>query len=199
MDLCFTGCQSRIGGIGFEEIADESIIRHKAAYQDILESGVASNKPLPPEDPVHNRYRKQGERHSLTTDVIKNFHTYVKSGKPEDYEGYVQASLDTHPITIKDLVEFAFAEGGPIPLEEVEPIENIRTRFTTAAMSMGALSPEAHETLAVAMNRIGAKSDSGEGGETPFVSNPTPTAILAHSAIKQVASGRFGVSAATTY
>ena len=195
MDICFTGCQSRIGGIGFLEIAEESMIRHKAAYTDILEGGVASETPLPIGDPGYNRYRKQGERHSLTTDVIKNFHTYVKSGKAEDYEGYVKATIETHPITIKDLVEFVPAEGGSIPLEEVESIEVIRKRFTTAAMSMGALSPEAHETLAIAMNRIGAKSDSGEGGEDPVRFQPYPNGDLARSAIKQVASGRFGVSA----
>ncbi|MFC4991239.1 glutamate synthase large subunit [Rubritalea tangerina] len=195
IDLCFTGCVSRIGGIGFEEIAEESIIRHKAAYKDILESGVAIEEPLPLGDPGYNRYRKSGERHALTTDVIKNFHTYVKSGKAEDYEDYVKATLDTHPITIKDLLEFVPSEGGPIPLDEVEPIENIRTRFTTAAMSMGALSPEAHETLAIAMNRIGAKSDSGEGGEDPIRFDKYPNGDLARSAIKQIASGRFGVSA----
>lgn len=195
IDLCFTGCVSRISGVGFADIAEESLIRHKAAYQDILESGEATSKPLPLGDLGYNRYRKQGERHSLTTDVIKNFHTYVKSGKTEDYEGYVKASLETHPITIKDLLEFVPSSNGPISIEEVEPIGHIRTRFTTAAMSMGALSPEAHETLAIAMNRIGAKSDSGEGGEDPVRFSPYANGDLARSAIKQVASGRFGVSA----
>ncbi|MDB9741442.1 glutamate synthase large subunit [Akkermansiaceae bacterium] len=195
MDMCFTGCKSRIAGIGFEEIAEESIIRHKAAYADILESGVASEEPLPLGDPGYNRYRKQGERHSLTTEVIKNFHTFVKSGKAEDYDDYVKATIDTHPITIKDLFEFVPLSTGSIPIEEVEPIETIRKRFTTAAMSMGALSPEAHETLAIAMNRIGAKSDSGEGGEDPVRFTPYPNGDFARSSIKQVASGRFGVSA----
>ena len=195
MDMCFTGCQSRIAGVSFEEIAEESIIRHKAAYADILESGVAVETPLPLGDPGYNRYRKQGERHSLTTDVIKNFHTYVKSGDPDDYDDYVKASLDTHPITIKDLFEFVPSATGSIPIEEVESVESIRTRFTTAAMSMGALSPEAHETLAIAMNRIGAKSDSGEGGEDPVRFQPYPNGDFARSRIKQVASGRFGVSA----
>ena len=195
MDVCFTAAQSRIAGIGFTEIADESIIRHRAAYADILENGVATTEPLPLGDPGYFRYRKTGERHSITTDVIKNFHTFVKDNKKEDYEAYVQASLETLPVTIKDLLEFVPSSTGPIPLEEVEPIEDIRRRFTTAAMSMGALSPEAHETLAIAMNRIGAKSDSGEGGEDPKRFLPYPNGDLARSSIKQIASGRFGVSA----
>ena len=194
MDFCFTGSKSRIGGIGFKEIADESLIRHLAAHADLAE-GKPTETPLPLGDPGYNRYRKQGERHALTTDVIKNFHTFVKTGDADAYEDYVKASLETNPVTIKDLFEFVPASSGPIPLEEVEPIEDIRRRFTTAAMSMGALSPEAHETLAIAMNRIGAKSDSGEGGEDPKRFTPYPNGDLARSAIKQVASGRFGVSA----
>ncbi len=195
MELCFTACQSRIAGIGFTDIADESIIRHKAAYADIIEKGIPTTQPLKLDDPGYFRYRKSGERHALTTDVIKNFHTFVKDNKREDYDAYVKASIETHPVTIKDLFEFVPLASGPVPLTEVEPIENIRRRFTTAAMSMGALSPEAHETLAIAMNRIGAKSDSGEGGEDPNRFLPYPNGDLARSSIKQVASGRFGVSA----
>ncbi len=195
MDACFTGCQSRIAGIGFEEIADESIIRHKAAYADILEEGEETTTPLILEDPGYFRYRKAGERHSITTDVIKNFHTFVRDNKREDYDAYVKATIETHPVTIKDLLEFVPLASGSVPIEEVEPIEDIRRRFTTAAMSMGALSPEAHETLAIAMNRIGAKSDSGEGGEDAKRFKPYPNGDLARSAIKQIASGRFGVTA----
>jgi len=191
IDLSFSGMPSRIGGIGFAEIADESIIRHKAAF----EAEVPSGETLDLGDPGYNRYRKSGERHALTTDVIKNFHTYVKSGNKEDYDGYVKASLETTPVSIKDLFQFVPATSGPVPLEEVEPIEDIRRRFTTAAMSLGALSPEAHETLAIAMNRIGAKSDSGEGGEDVRRFSPYPNGDFARSWIKQVASGRFGVSA----
>lgn len=191
VDFSFTGVPSKIGGIGFKEIAEESIIRHKAAF----EPEVAEGETLDLGDPGYNRYRKQGERHVYTTEVIKNFHTYVKSGKPEDYEEYVRVALETNPVAIKDLIEFAPASTGPVPLEEVEPMENIRRRFTTAAMSLGALSPEAHETLAIAMNRIGGKSDSGEGGEDPLRFKPYPNGDFARSYIKQIASGRFGVSA----
>ncbi len=191
IDFSFTGMQSKIGGVGFGEIAEESLIRHRAAFQ----AEVPDGETLDLGDPGYNRFRKSGERHALTTEVIKNFHTYVKSGKKEDYDGYVKASLETNPMAIKDLLEFVPSPGGPVPLDEVEPIETIRTRFTTAAMSLGALSPEAHETLAIAMNRIGAKSDSGEGGEDIKRYAPYPNGDFARSYIKQVASGRFGVSA----
>ena len=191
VDFAFTGVSSKIGGIGFTEIAEESLIRHRAAF----ETEPKAHGVLDLGDPGYNRYRKSGERHAFTTDVIKNFHTYVKSGKPEDYDEYVRVSLETQPVAIKDLLEFVPAASGPIPLDEVEPIESIRRRFTTAAMSLGALSPEAHETLAIAMNRIGAKSDSGEGGEDPVRYQPWANGDFARSYIKQIASGRFGVSA----
>jgi len=191
VDFAFTGVPSKIGGIGFEHIAEESLIRHRAAF----EPEVAEGETLDLGDPGYNRYRRSGERHVYSTEVIKNFHTYVKSGKPEDYEEYVRVSLETHPVAIKDLLELVPGASGPIPLEEVEPMENIRRRFTTAAMSLGALSPEAHETLAIAMNRIGGRSDSGEGGEDPARYKKYPNGDFARSSIKQIASGRFGVSA----
>jgi glutamate synthase (NADPH/NADH) large chain/glutamate synthase (ferredoxin) len=191
VDFAFTGVPSKIGGVGFLEIAEESIIRHRAAFETIVPEGECIDLG----DPGYNRYRKAGERHVYTTEVIKNFHTYVKSGRPEDYEEYVRVALETKPVAIKDLIDFVPSSGGSIPLEEVEPMESIRRRFTTAAMSLGALSPEAHETLAIAMNRIGGKSDSGEGGEDPIRYKPYANGDFARSYIKQVASGRFGVSA----
>jgi glutamate synthase (NADPH/NADH) large chain/glutamate synthase (ferredoxin) len=191
VDFAFTGVQSKIGGIGFAEIAEESLIRHRAAFETEVPAGETLNLG----DPGYNRYRKSGERHAWTTDVIKNFHTYVKSGKAEDYDDYVKVQLETTPVAIKDLFEFVPAASGPIPIEEVESQDSIRRRFTTAAMSLGALSPEAHETLAIAMNRIGGKSDSGEGGEDSVRFKPYANGDHARSAIKQIASGRFGVSA----
>lgn len=185
----FTGTHSRIQGVNYEQIAEESLIRHRAAYTE------ETTEPLDLGDPGYNRYRKSGESHALPTEVIKNFHTFVKSGEKDDYDGYVKAQLNLNPVALKDIIAFVPKSSGAIPLEEVEPAENIMHRFTTAAMSMGALSPEAHETLAIAMNRIGAKSDSGEGGEDPKRFTPYPNGDLARSAIKQVASGRFGVSA----
>ncbi|MEX1049669.1 MAG: glutamate synthase large subunit [Akkermansiaceae bacterium] len=191
VDFAFTGVPSKIGGVGFNEIADESIIRHRAAFETVVSNG----ETLDLGDPGYNRYRKAGERHVYTTEVIKNFHTFVKSGKSEDYDEYVRVALETNPVAIKDLIEFVVSPDGSVPLDEVEPMESIRRRFTTAAMSLGALSPEAHETLAIAMNRIGGKSDSGEGGEDPVRYKPYPNGDFARSHIKQIASGRFGVSA----
>jgi len=131
----------------------------------------------------------------VTGPVIKNFHTFVKTGKAEDYANYLAAQLDNRPVALKDLLEFVPSNEGPISLDEVEPIEDIRVRFTTAAMSLGAISPEAHEALAIAMNSIGGKSDSGEGGEDPKRFKPYENGDWAMSKIKQVASGRFGVTA----
>ena len=190
VNYAFTGVHSRIGGVGFKEIAEESLVRHRAAF----ETEAKENKVLDLGDPGYNRYRKSGEAHAITTDVIKNFHTFVRDGKKEDYDDYVKVTLANDPITIKDILEFK-VPASSIPLEEVEPAEEIVKRFTTAAMSMGALSPEAHETLAIAMNRIGGKSDSGEGGEDTRRFKPYPNGDFARSYIKQIASGRFGVSA----
>ena len=124
---------------------------------------------------------------------IKNFHTFVKTGKAEDYAAYVDNYTRNRPVSLHDL--FELIPGQSIPLEEVEPIEDIRVRFTTAAMSLGALSPEAHELLAVAMNEIGGKSNSGEGGEDPVRFKRYENGDWANSKIKQIASGRFGVTA----
>jgi len=190
VDYAFTGVHSRIGGVGFNEIAEESLTRHRAGWIPSLEDG----KTLDLGDPGYNRYRKSGEAHALTTEVIKNFHTFVRDGKKEDYDDYVKVSLANDPITIKDILEFK-VPANPIPIDEVEPAAEIVKRFTTAAMSLGALSPEAHETLAIAMNRLGGKSDSGEGGEDPRRFKPYPNGDYARSEIKQIASGRFGVSA----
>ncbi len=113
----------------------------------------------------------------MTPPMIKNFHTFVKTNSPEDYKKYVETTLNKNPLSIRDLLEMKPAASGPVPLEEVESIEDIRRRFTTAGMSLGALSPEAHECLAIAMNHIGGKSNSGEGGEDPAAVSPAgPTA-----------------------
>lgn len=191
IDRCFTGTPSQVGGIGFLEVARESLQRHQSGF------GAPSNgedtKALKLEDPGYNRHRQKGETHAINGPVIKNFHTFVKTGDPEKYEEYVENLKANYPVALKDLMELVPSSSGPIPLSEVEPIETIRTRFTTAAMSLGALGPEAHADLAIAMNRIGAKSDSGEGGEDAIRFKPYPNGDWANSKIKQVASGRFGV------
>ena len=185
---CFTGTSSQIEGIGYKEIAMESLARHGGGYGDAIPQG-----PDDLGDPGYFRYRREGERHAIDASFIKNFHTFVKTGKAEDYAAYVDNYTRNRPVSLHDL--FELIPGQPIPLEEVEPIEDIRVRFTTAAMSLGALSPEAHELLAVAMNEIGGKSNSGEGGEDPVRFKRYENGDWANSKIKQIASGRFGVTA----
>jgi glutamate synthase domain-containing protein 2/glutamate synthase domain-containing protein 3 len=193
IDKCFAGTPSKVDGIGLTEIAIETLTRHQKAYAKALpEEGSAS---VSLDDPGFYRFRRQGEGHAITPPVIKNFHTFVKSNKPEDYKAYADAIRAARPNALRDLLQIVPSGRQPIPLDEVEPIEEIRRRFTTAGMSLGALSPEAHECLAIAMNRIGGKSNSGEGGEDPERVHRRPNGDWPNSAIKQVAAGRFGVTA----
>ncbi len=187
---CFAGTPSQIEGIGFAEIARDALTRHEEGFGQAIEGGA----PPALEDPGYFRFRRDGERHAINQPVLKNFHSFVKTNKPDEYEAYVAAVKATQPISLRDLLEFAPA-ANPIPIDEVEPIESIRRRFTTAAMSLGALSPEAHETLAIAMNRIGGKSNSGEGGEEERRFTRYENGDWGNSRIKQIASGRFGVHA----
>lgn len=198
IDFCFPQTPSQIGGIGFVEIAQEAIKRHALGYLRISELSGTEGYPngiVELGDPGYYRARQKGETHAITGPVIKNFHTFVKSGKAEDYQKYLNVQLENTPVGLKDLLEFVPSSTGPIPIDAVESVEDIRIRFTTAGMSLGAISPEAHETLAIAMNRIGGKSNSGEGGEDPTRFKPYANGDWANSKIKQVASGRFGVTA----
>ena len=185
----FTGTSSQVMGLGFREIADETLTRHTRAFS--ADAKLA--------DEGYYRYRRDGELHAYTPQLLQSFHTYVgikgadKAGKWEDYQKYVTAVEEAAPVALRQIL--ALKQGTPIPIDEVEPIEDIRRRFTTAGMSLGALSPEAHETLAIAMNRIGGKSNSGEGGEDRSRFTPMENGDSKNSRIKQVASGRFGVTA----
>jgi glutamate synthase domain-containing protein 2/glutamate synthase domain-containing protein 1/glutamate synthase domain-containing protein 3 len=192
-EKCFTGTSSKIEGIGFKEIAMETMTRHRLAFSKAVPE---ENKTVELGDPGYYRFRRQGEQHAVTPPVIKSFHAFVKSNKQEDYKAYVEAVKSVRPNTLRDLLERIPTGKPPIPLEEVEPIEEIRRRFTTAGMSLGALSPEAHECLAIAMNQIGGKSNSGEGGEDPQRFHRRKNGDWPNSAIKQIAAGRFGVTAA---
>ncbi len=193
MDFAFTGTASQIAGVGFMELGEEALARHAIGFGPALpETG---QEGIDLGDPGFYRPRQKGDVHAVTGPVIKNFHTFVKSGSAEDYAKYVAAQTENQPVALKDLLEFVYDPAGSIPIDEVESIEDIRVRFTTAAMSLGAISPEAHEALAIAMNRIGGKSDSGEGGEDPQRFTPYDNGDWANSKIKQVASGRFGVTA----
>ncbi|MXY99087.1 glutamate synthase subunit alpha, partial [Candidatus Poribacteria bacterium] len=151
IDKCFTGTTSRLSGIGFAEIAAETLHFHAKAFS---ENGDDASL----EEAGYFRFRRNGEFHAFNPTVFKSLHKFVKAGESEDYEKYVDAIEEGEPVSLRDLL--AFKPSTPIPMEEVEPAEDIVRRFTTGSMSFGALSRETHETLAIAMNRIGAKSGS---------------------------------------
>ncbi|MER3424661.1 MAG: glutamate synthase subunit alpha, partial [Nitrospiraceae bacterium] len=139
--------------------------------------------------------RVQGEHHNWNPETIYKLQHATRANDPKTYKEFAALVNDESKrrSNLRGLLEFNFAEK-PIPIEEVEPAKDIVKRFTTGAMSFGAISKEAHETLAIAMNRIGAKSNTGEGGEDPERFIPLPNGDSKNSAIKQVASGRFGVT-----
>ncbi|MEM6317589.1 MAG: glutamate synthase large subunit [Bacteroidota bacterium] len=185
---CFKGTVSRIEGIGFDGIAEEALIKHRLAY---------------PSAPVPNprlevggvfQWKRRGEYHLFNPQTI---HLLQHSTAKNDYNAYKKyAKLINDQLeqacTLRGLMDFR--KGNPIPLEEVEPLESILTRFVTGAMSFGSISHEAHTTLAIAMNRVGGKSNSGEGGEDEIRFEKKPNGDWERSATKQVASGRFGVT-----
>ncbi len=185
INKCFTGTTSRLSGIGFAEIAAETLHFHTKAFLEI-------DDDVSLEEAGYFRFRRNGEFHAFNPTMFKALHKFVKGGESEDYDNYAAAVKSGEPSSLRDLL--AFRPSTPIPIEEVEPAEDIVRRFTTGSMSFGALSRETHETLAIAMNRLGAKSGSGEGGENSTRFKRQPNGDLASSAIKQVASGRFGVT-----
>jgi glutamate synthase (NADPH) large chain len=181
----FAGTVSRIGGIGMNEIAEEVLIPHRKAFvqkqlTDMLTEGVYS-------------YRKYGEHHAWNPETISLLHWSTSTNDYKKFKEYTnRVNADTaSPGFIRGLLQI---KSNPIPIEEVEPIEKIMKRFVTGAMSYGSISREAHETLAIAMNRIGGRSNTGEGGEDPVRFAPLENGDSVRSAIKQVASGRFGVT-----
>ncbi|MDQ3813769.1 MAG: glutamate synthase large subunit, partial [Armatimonadota bacterium] len=192
IEECFTGTPSRIRGVGYTEIARDVLRLHATAYPPDGEHAAA---PLKLENFAFLRYRKDGELHAFDPAWFKKMHDAVHNN---DYEGAYRAfaaivNERKKPIALRDLLDYARA-AAPIPVEDVEPVEAIFARMTTGAMSHGALSSEAHECLAIAMNRIGARSNSGEGSEAPRRFKREPNGDWRNSAIKQVASARFGVT-----
>ncbi|MCF7688167.1 MAG: glutamate synthase large subunit [Cephaloticoccus sp.] len=197
---CFPRTASPIGGIGYAEIAVETLRRHNNAFAPVpAVEGAAS--PADTAAALHNEgylrvnKRGEGEFHGWNPKVVAAMNRFTRGSSPETYEGWKSVADEHQPLALKDLLKIRFDKRPPVSVDEVEPIEDIRRRFTTAGMSLGALSPEAHETLAIAMNRIGGKSNSGEGGEDPERFSIRANGDSANSAIKQVASGRFGVTA----
>jgi glutamate synthase (ferredoxin) len=189
VDEYFTYTASRIAGIGVEEVAEESIRRHEHAYPrvelpQVLELDVGGQY----------QWRRKGEAHVLNPDVVAKLQHATQLNSREEFQKYCELidKQQTRLLTLRGLLELK--QGTPIPLDEVEPAQEIVRRFATGAMSYGSISKEAHETLAIAMNRIGGKSNTGEGGEDPARYIPDENGDYRASAIKQVASGRFGVT-----
>ncbi|MBA2644628.1 MAG: glutamate synthase large subunit, partial [Solirubrobacterales bacterium] len=188
VDRHFTGTASRIGGIDIEILATETLGRHARAYP-------RSVTDLLPVGGIY-AWRRDGEHHMWNPETISLLQHAVRHGGHETYDEFARLANDdaTRRATLRGLMRFRYAEDGGIPLDEVEPASEIVKRFATGAMSLGSLSREAHENLAIAMNRIGGRSNSGEGGEDPVRFTPDPNGDSRRSAIKQVASGRFGVN-----
>jgi len=185
----FTGSRAAIEGAGLAEIAEETVRRHRLAfsdaplYREALDVG------------GEFAYRLRGEEHIWTPESISAIQQATRRNDPALYQQFAQMINEQNErlLTLRGLFTFKFA-AEPIPLDEVEPVSEIVKRFATGAMSFGSISQEAHSTLAIAMNRLGAKSNTGEGGEEPERFKPLANGDSMRSAIKQVASGRFGVT-----
>jgi len=189
VDQFFTGTATTIEGIGLKEVAEEAVRRHAAAYGD---------------NPIYKnmldvggiyQYRLRGEDHAWTPETVANLQHAVRGNSWSNYEEFARSINEQSErlLTIRGLMDLKKADQ-PLDLSEVESAESIVKRFATGAMSYGSISWEAHTTLAVAMNRIGGKSNTGEGGEDPSRFSPMENGDSMRSAIKQVASGRFGVT-----
>jgi glutamate synthase (NADPH/NADH) large chain/glutamate synthase (ferredoxin) len=185
-DYYFTGTPARLGGIGLREIAEDVLHWHREAMQVYPQ-----RKKLP--DIGYVRFRQDGEYHGFNPEVVRALHRAVQSGVYEAYRQYSELVHGGPPRTLRDILQLR-SDRPPIAIEEVEPTKAICRCFVTAAMSMGALSQAAHKAIAVAMNRLGGRSNTGEGGEDRRWYEPLEGGDWANSRIKQVASARFGVT-----
>ncbi len=183
----FPGMASRISGIGLPGIARKVLDQHAAAWnEDVVTLPVGG---------LYKLRRHGGETHAFDPELIHMLQSAVTSDSYAGYRRYAEAVRRLPPLALRDLLDFRMNACTPISVDEVESITEIRKRLVSPGISLGALSPEAHETLSIAMNRIGARSDSGEGGEDSARYKPRANGDNASSAIKQIASGRFGVTA----
>ncbi|MBV9169113.1 MAG: glutamate synthase large subunit, partial [Chloroflexi bacterium] len=185
VERCFTGTPTRIGGLGFCDLAAPALERHSQAFLT-----AESIQRLPDYGLV--RFRRDGEKHAWEPPVIRALHKSISEDTWDEYHRLTE--LAEQPAALRDLLEILPA-CTPVSLDEVEPASEIVKRFVCTAMSLGALSPEAHETLAIGMNRMGARSNSGEGGEDPRFYAPRDDGDRSDNKVKQVASARFGVTA----
>ena len=189
---CFDGTASRIQGVGFDVLSSEALRRHEVGYpsSENVDPGVLNN-------PGEYHWRAGGERHMWNPESIAEIQAAARDNSPDSYARFSKLvnESDRNRCTLRGLLEFdPGSSPGAIPIDEVEPASEIVKRFCTGAMSFGSISAESHETLAIAMNRLGGKSNTGEGGEDPKRFEPLENGDSKRSAIKQVASGRFGVT-----
>lgn len=169
-----------LGGKSLTELLQDCVDRHAAAYAD-------DERPLP--DQGLYRFRQNGERHANHPDLVRQMHRYIKAPSEENFKTFTKLAANREPVAVRDLVEIV--RGEPVSLNRVESEVSVLSRFSTQAMSLGAISPETHRTLAIAMNRLGGRSNTGEGGEDAEAYNG---AGEANNRVKQVASARFGVT-----
>jgi len=192
VERCFTGTASRVQGCDFHQIAEEATRRHSLGYP---EQEVTRLPVLP--NPGEFHWRAEGERHMWDPESIAELQIAARAGDKEAYRRFadhINCDSETR-CQLRGLLSFKpDTNDGPIPIDEVQSTQDIVKRFCTGAMSFGSISAEAHESLAIAMNRLGGKSNTGEGGEDPARFQPLPNGDSKRSAIKQVASGRFGVT-----
>jgi glutamate synthase (NADPH/NADH) large chain len=188
----FVGATSRLGGVGIEIVAQETIKRHHVAYPPGGE--IPGSKKL--QIGGEYQWRRDGERHLFDPETVFTLQHATRSKRFDIFKRYTTRVDDQSRrlMTLRGLFTFKPGVRQPVPIDQVEPASEILKRFATGAMSYGSISQEAHETLAIAMNRIGGKSNTGEGGEDPARNTPDANGDSRRSAIKQVASGRFGVT-----
>ncbi|MCI2417654.1 glutamate synthase large subunit [Saccharopolyspora sp. K220] len=192
VEQCFTGTTSRLGGVGFDVLAQEVAARHRRAYPS---DGVqAPHRTL--QVGGEYQWRREGEPHLFNPKTVFKLQHSTRTGRYEVFKEYTQAVDDQSRelMTLRGLFKFREGVREPVPIDEVEPISAIVKRFATGAISYGSISQEMHEVLAIAMNRLGGKSNTGEGGEDAERFTPDAGGDSRRSAIKQVASGRFGVT-----
>ena len=192
IEECFAGTHSRLGGIGYEHLAEEVARRHEVAFAE--NSTERAHRELG--EGGEYQWRREGEYHLFNPETVFRLQHSTRTGRYDIFKKYT-AAVDEQArrlATLRGLFRFRTEGCEPVPLSEVEPVGEIVKRFSTGAMSYGSISAEAHETLAIAMNRIGGKSNTGEGGEDPRRYVRDPNGDYRRSAIKQVASGRFGVT-----
>jgi glutamate synthase (NADPH/NADH) large chain len=188
----FGSTPSRLGGVGLEVLAEEAAARHASAYPLVATSRAHRRLDVGGE----YQWRREGELHLFNPETVFLLQHATRARRYEVFREYSAKveQLNREGGTLRGLFEFRFGERPPVPIDEVEPVSSIVRRFATGAMSYGSISAEAHETLAIAMNRLGGKSNSGEGGEDARRFLPDENGDLRRSAVKQVASGRFGVT-----